>query len=147
MFAGLEDRPQNISAIYRFFRAHGPRNDMYPPPEMPLLVAGIVEDVSAIRSRGGNVIFVRYPTTGFSREVERQLQPRAECWDRVIEATGCLGIHFEDHEELKDFDCPEGSHLTQSDAIKFTRRLYAVIKRENRQFPSPEKKSPPTLGQ
>jgi hypothetical protein len=77
-------------------------------------------NVEKIRSRGGKVVFVRFPSTGGLRQLENKITPRAAYWDRVLEITGAPGIHFEDYPELKDFDCPEWSHLTKKDATKFT---------------------------
>ena len=61
------------------------------------------------------------------RELERQNFPRQQYWERLLEATGCRGIHFEDDLELVQFDCPEWSHLSQYDARLFTRRLYKLL--------------------
>ncbi len=127
MFKGFENRPQDILAVKKMFQAWGPRALLYPPPDVALVLEKVVQDVEAIRRRGGRVIFVRYPSSGWMRDEERALLPRAKSWDRLVSETGCLGIHFEDHEELNGFICPEHSHLTQADAITFTRRLYAII--------------------
>ena len=94
------------------------------------LMASIVDSVKKIQSRGGKVIFVRCPSTEDLRELETQRQPREKYWDRLLAETGAPGIHFEDHEELSNFWCPEWSHLTRSDAVTFTRALYPLI-REN----------------
>jgi hypothetical protein len=103
---------------------------MGPPlggPPMEELLQSVAADVAAINERGGRVIFVRYPSTGDLREVERERWPRQAYWDRLLEVTGAPGIHFEDHEELMAFDCPEWSHLTRSDAVSFTRRLSKLV--------------------
>ena len=57
--------------------------------------------------------------------------PREAYWDRLLAETGVTSIHFEDHPELMEFDCPEGSHLTRSDAGFFTRRIGAIYRRES----------------
>lgn len=87
----------------------------------------LAADVEAIRARGGRVIFIRLPSTGRVRELERQFTPRAAFWDRILEATGAPGIHFEDHAELQGFDCPEWSHLSGPDSVEFSRRLVKVM--------------------
>lgn len=84
--------------------------------------------VDKIRSKGGRVIFVRLPSTGKLREVENKYTPRSEYWDRLLETTGAQGIHFEDHEELRGFDCPEWSHLNRKDSTEFTRRLVKLLR-------------------
>ena len=92
----------------------------------------ILEDTKArvdkIRAKGGDVIFLRLPSTGELREVENKFTPRKDYWDRLLEATGAPGIHFEDHKELQGFNCPEWSHLNQRDSTEFTRRLMSRIK-------------------
>lgn len=85
--------------------------------------------VEAIQKRGGKVVFVRFPSTGGLRELENKITPRAAYWDRVLEETGAPGIHFEDYPELREFDCPEWSHLTKKDAAEFTRRLVPLFQK------------------
>lgn len=99
-------------------------------PPLEGLLHGVAEDVSRIRERGGQVVFVRCPSTDQLREIERERWPREAYWNRLLEVTGAPGIHFEDHEELMEFDCPEWSHLTQSDAVSFTRRLARIYREE-----------------
>jgi hypothetical protein len=86
-------------------------------------------NVEKIRSRGGKVVFVRFPSTGGLRQLENKITPRAAYWDRVLEVTRAPGIHFEDYAELKDFDCPEWSHLTKKDATKFTSLLVPIFQK------------------
>jgi hypothetical protein len=87
-------------------------------------------NVEKIRARGGRVIFVNDPSSGPVLEIERRLTPRAVFWDRILKQTGAPGIHFEDYPELRDFTCPEWSHLSASDSVRYTRQLVAVMKRE-----------------
>jgi len=95
------------------------------------LIGSIREDVETIRARGGHVVFVRFPSTGELREYERRMWPREAFWERLLDVTGAPGIHFEDHEELMEFNCPEWSHLTRSDAVSFTRRLARIYRERN----------------
>jgi hypothetical protein len=85
-------------------------------------------NVDRIREKGGQVVFVRLPSTGKLREMENTFTPREHFWDRILKATEAPGIHFEDYEALRDFDCPEWSHLSRQDATKFTKRLMPVLK-------------------
>jgi hypothetical protein len=79
--------------------------------------------VARIQARGGRVVFVRLPVTGPLAEREEQLAPRAATWDRLVRDSGVPAIHFEEHPELRSFDCPEWSHLSAEDSVEFTRRL------------------------
>jgi len=79
--------------------------------------------VDKVQARGGRVVFVRPPSTGQVRELERQFSPREQTWDLMLQVTGAAGIHFEDHPDLAAFDCPEWSHLTAADAVGWSRAL------------------------
>jgi hypothetical protein len=91
------------------------------------ILARTAAAVERIRERGGRVVFVRYPSTGQVREIERNTAPREGFWERILAETGAPGIHFEDHESLRDFDCPEWSHLTARDAVRFTTALLPLL--------------------
>jgi hypothetical protein len=84
-------------------------------------------DVERIHERRGQVVFVRFPSSGELRELELEKHPRIKYFDRLIRETGAIGIHFEDHEGLHGYNCPEWSHLTRADAVTFTRNLIPVI--------------------
>jgi hypothetical protein len=102
-------------------------------------LARVKTAVAAIRGRGGRVVFVRPPSVGPLRELERKYSPRAGFWDRLLAETGAPGIHFEDYPELAGFDCPEWSHLTAADAVRFTEAvtplLAAALAGQARQVP------------
>jgi len=83
--------------------------------------------VETLRARGCRVVFVRLPSSGTLREIEREMAPREAFYDRMLAVTGAPGIHFEDHPELSDFVCPEWSHLTAADAVLFSQRLMPLL--------------------
>ena len=119
---------------------------MTPPPKPPVftdeqwtamfadaweaVLVQATHNVDAITERGGRVIFVHHPSSGGVRELEHRNNPRAAFWDRLLEETGAPGIHYADHPELRDFDCPEWSHLSASDSVEYSKRLANVLKRE-----------------
>lgn len=83
-----------------------------------------------LRARGGDLLFLRMPTTG-DRWVSEQISaPRASFWNRIDSLTGATTIHFRDYPELSEFDCPDMSHLDASDAPEFTRRLALILRRK-----------------
>lgn len=92
------------------------------------VISKTVASVNKIRARGGNVIFIRYPSSGPVRDLEAELTPRAQYWDRLISEAGIQGIHFEDYAFLKDFKCPEGGHLSRADRYEFTARVIPLLK-------------------
>jgi hypothetical protein len=83
--------------------------------------------VTAIRARGGNVFFVRHPSSGELRALEDRITPRAQFWDRLLQETGAQGIYDQDYPELSGFECPEWSHLSASDSVEYTRRLSTIL--------------------
>jgi hypothetical protein len=83
-----------------------------------------------MQERGIEVIFVRNPSEGHYAISEPMYAPRAENWDVLIKQSGALGIHWEDHEELQGYWMPEWSHLSGSEADRYTKALYHVIERE-----------------
>ena len=96
-------------------------------------IARAVQAVTQLRSHGAQVIFLRLPSSGDFLAYENRKFPRAQTWDALLAATGAPGIHFEDHPELQGYYLPEWSHLTRSEANRFTAALYNLIARE---FPS-----------
>lgn len=91
--------------------------------------------IGKIRARGGRVVFVHFPHTGWVKEFENMEAPRAATWDRMLRETGAPGIHFEDHPELSDFDCPEWSHLSGPDSVEFTKLLVPHLKKALAEHP------------
>ena len=83
-----------------------------------------------LQERGVEVIFVRMPSEGIYAEVEPMGYPRAENWDVLIERTGALGLHYLDHEEMQGYWLPEWSHMSGSEADRFTKAFYHLVERE-----------------
>jgi hypothetical protein len=80
-----------------------------------------------IRSRCGQVLFVRTPSSGVILEAENKFYPRDKYWDALLSYTGCPGIHFADHPAMAHFICPEWSHLKPADGIVFTRAFIDAL--------------------
>lgn len=149
-FAGIDDRrqarmwercdfgsPLALEIQRRWLKLFAPPP---PPPHMTAeefgrMFAEFVEGnlerlkaaVEALSARGCRVVFVRLPSSGRLREIERELAPREGFYDRMLAVTGAPGVHFEDHPELSRFECPEWSHLTAADAVLFTQRLMPLL--------------------
>ncbi len=84
--------------------------------------------VKQIRSRGGEVIFVRLPSSGLYRTWESNELPKNDYWNRLLSVSNARGFHFEDYEKLRQFKLPDTSHLANNEAIAFTRELAKLIK-------------------
>ena len=94
--------------------------------------------VDKIKARGGQVLFVRTPSSGAFLMGEKMGFPREKYWERVLAVTNCPGIHFADYPAIDHFACPEFSHLSQSDAIVFTKNLIKILSEEKGwKFPKP----------
>ena len=89
-----------------------------------------------IKSRGGQVLFLRTPSSGALRQVELRDYPRSAYWERLLAFTGCKGIYFEDYPAIAHFDCPEWSHLSPDQAVIYTKNLIKILK-ENKGWPIP----------
>ena len=91
------------------------------------VIDAAVINVQDIRARGGEVTFVRLPSTGEYIELETNKFPRAQVWDRLLKETGSFGVHFADYPQLRDLDPPEWSHLYREDADIFTREYARIL--------------------
>lgn len=87
--------------------------------------------VDKIKSRGGEVIFVRTPASGPMEEGTRAGFPRDKYWEKLLAHTNSPGIHYEDYPETSGFICPEWSHLAPQDAITYTKHLVKTLSKEN----------------
>jgi hypothetical protein len=88
----------------------------------------VAADVILIRDRGGEVIFVRAPSQGPSRQDERLKKPRARTWDRLTDAFPGRTIHFEDHPGLQGYEMPEWSHIAAGEKGEFTTALATLAR-------------------
>jgi hypothetical protein len=86
--------------------------------------------VTKLRARGVRVLFVRMPSSGEYLSFENREFPRTRTWTALLAASGAPGIHFEDYPELQGYQLPEWSHMTHSEAERFTAALYGVVTRD-----------------
>ncbi|HYC39685.1 MAG TPA: hypothetical protein VEB63_04290 [Chitinophagaceae bacterium] len=110
-----------------------------PPPTGALLdsiMASVKAGCDKIKNRGGQIIFVRTPSSGPYWQGEQQAFPREKYWDRLLEVTGFPGIHFKDYPPIANFICPEWSHLSPKDAIAFTQEFVKILEQKGWKFPN-----------
>jgi hypothetical protein len=102
-----------------------------PPPVSGKALDSILNwvkiQVDKIKSHGGDVIFVRTPSSGPAIMGEHQGFPRKDYWDRILTTTGCQGVYFEDYPATANFICPEWSHLKPADAVIYTKNLVKIL--------------------
>jgi len=91
--------------------------------------------VDKIKARGGDVMFVRTPSSGpYYSMGESKAFPREKYWERILTTTNSPGIHFKDYPAIADFICPEFSHLSKTDAIVFTKHFINILKEKGWNF-------------
>ena len=93
--------------------------------------------IATLRARGVQVLFLRAPSTGPYYAFEQHVLPRAKTWDVLLQRTGAPGIHFEDYPQLQGYNQPEWSHLSASEAQRFTAALVPIIQSEYWRKPRP----------
>jgi hypothetical protein len=133
MWNKVEDDPVYnaiVTGTWQAFLEHLPP----PPPEDVARAAfeGLLEtvaaNVEAIRARGGEVVFIRPPSSDWFREFEQQATPRETVWEPIVGAADAVGIHFEDYPELSDVKTPEWSHISSRDKERWTRALVRILR-------------------
>ena len=92
-------------------------------------IARTTAALAKLRARGVRVLFVRAPSAGDYYAYEQRAFPRAKTWDVLLERTGAPGIHFEDYPELQGYDLPEWSHMSPSEARRYTATYAPIVER------------------
>jgi hypothetical protein len=90
----------------------------------------IKKGIDKIRARGGQVVFVRPPSSGAYKTAEAIVYPRTEYWDKLLAYTNTPGIYYADYPETANFVCPEWSHLSPKDAVVYTKNLVRILQNE-----------------
>ena len=104
-----------------------------PPPsgaKLDSFLLSVKIAVDKIKARGGQVLFVRTPSSGNYWQAEQGGFPREKYWNKLLETTSSPGIHFADYPTIAHFICPELSHLTQADAVIFTKEFIKILRDE-----------------
>ena len=109
------------------------------PPTGALLdsiLLSVKTDCDKIKARGGQVLFVRTPSSGPFIAGEKMGFPREKYWNMLLAVTNCPGIHFEDYPAIAHFQCPEFSHLKPTDAVLFTKNFINILQEKGWVFPN-----------
>ncbi len=121
---------KRVTDIWMLYAKMGER---FPPPSGDTLLhmmQAVKEATDKIKARGGNVLFVRTPSSGPYWIGESMGFPREKYWNKLLEITACSGIHFMDYPSINHFVCPEWSHLAPKDAITFTTAFINILQTE-----------------
>ena len=129
-FVADTNQQNQVKGIWAFF---GKMNKELPMEGAKLdsMLATVKTYTDKIKARGGQIVFVRTPSSGPFLMGENMGFPREKYWDRLLAYTGCPGIHFSDYPAIASFVCPEFSHLSQPDAIIFTKNFIKILREEN----------------
>ncbi|HEX5123957.1 MAG TPA: hypothetical protein VFV97_11985 [Rhodanobacteraceae bacterium] len=85
--------------------------------------------IAKLRARGVRILFVRAPSGGEYYAYEQRAFPRAKTWDVLLARSNTPGIHFEDYPELQGYDFPEWSHMSPSEAERYTANYVPIVER------------------
>ena len=85
----------------------------------------VEHEAEKLRSRGGEVLFLRLPSNG---DVEERYFPKHEFWDRMVRETPTPALHFMDVPEWRNLPLFDGSHLDEEQSRHFTRRFAAWLR-------------------
>ncbi len=99
------------------------------PANIPKFIEGVAFVkllVNKIEARGGKVILVRFPSSKLIWEYDKQIYPKEIYW-KIIKQNFVKTIHFDEHQSLKQFDLPDGSHMDYRDKKQFTKALMDII--------------------
>lgn len=124
-----------VKGLWTFYA----KNTSEPPPsgaKLDSILQKVKYDCDKILARGGKIIFVRTPSSGPFLMGEKMGYPRQKYWDRILAITHLPGIYFEDYPAIAHFQCPEFSHLQQSDAIIYTKNLIQILEQKGWSFPN-----------
>jgi len=120
-----------IKRTWQYFIAGGPPPDSaWVAQSREKVMEMSVEYINRFRERGGQVIFVRCPSSGWFRMIENGGFPRETHWNVLLEKTGAPGYHFEDYDFLNKYTPPEWSHLATPDARTFTTDLVKQMQKD-----------------
>ena len=122
-----KDIPRMLASRIKLERAAMENAKQISPLEFQERMAALNVDVHKIRQRGGDVVFIRMPSSGEIRDLEASAWPRERYWDVLANSVSAKAIHFEDFDGLRDFKCADGSHLDVDQAREFTLQLLKLL--------------------
>lgn len=108
------------------------------PPETPERMQEMADSaierfvplIETLRSRGGDVVFIRMPSDGKYLEYDEKSQYDALTWSPMTEGFDALSINTMEYPELStELEIPEWSHLSRRSQDDFSRRIVPLIER------------------
>jgi len=105
-----------------------------PPEKMDEMAQAAVDFfsplVEKLRARGGDIVFVRMPSSGKYLDHDLATSYRDLTWNPMAEGIDAVWINTMDYDELSsELEIPEWSHLSRRSQDDFSRRIVPVIER------------------
>ncbi len=119
-----------VKANWAFFASLGKGAPPMPEAELAAIFKSVKAATDKIKARGGEVLFVRTPSSGGYLQGELKVFPREKYWNKLLAYTNCQGIHFLDYPAIDHFVCPEFSHLSKHDAEIFTKHFIDILEKD-----------------
>ncbi|MDR5590978.1 hypothetical protein [Christiangramia sp. SM2212] len=124
IYANDTSEARKIKDVWKFFATSAPRDRK---PQIKETTQHFIENAKLIIERGGKVILLRAPSTGWLYAAEEKFLPRNDGWDYLVKASGLPAYHFKDYPQLDQFECPEWSHLSGPQGEVFTREFVEIL--------------------
>ncbi len=136
-FEADTNKINQVKGIWGMFARMFAKEKPLSGPPLDSFMLAIKADIDKIRTRGGQVIFTRTPSSGPYAMGEKMGYPRNLYWDKLLAVTGCEGIHYADYPATAHLQCPEWSHLDPHDATVYTQTLFNALKTKLTPPPTP----------
>lgn len=91
-------------------------------------ITAVSTAIGKIQERGGQVVVVQFPSSGMVREIEERRYPRDRFSDLFAASVKSPFLRTSDIPGLREFTCPDGSHLDMRDRTNFTAALAAELR-------------------
>ncbi|MFQ6007267.1 MAG: hypothetical protein ACE5OQ_17400 [Woeseia sp.] len=119
------DHPVNPQSIVDLYLEN---TEPYEAAEFAHLVNYVSALVEILKAKGCRVIFLRLPSGGIVRQLERRMFPSERFWGYMEQNIGARFVHFEDYPELAGYLSIDGSHVASEKSAAFTKALARVIR-------------------
>jgi hypothetical protein len=130
----------NWQQMINFWRGQDGETGPPPPVERQMEMAESAVEffgplVAEMRSRGGDMVFIRMPSSGEYRELELEGDVDTHLWTPHVEGVDALSINGWDYPELStDLEIPEWSHLSRRSQDDWSRAVVPILQDRYRQF-------------
>ncbi len=129
-FATNTNQLNKVKGNWQFFASLSKGAPPMSEKELNSIFESVRKAIDKIKARGGEILFVRTPSSGPYLQGENMGFPREKYWNKLLAVTNCPGIHFLDYPTINHFVCPEFSHLTRPDAITFTKHFIEILEND-----------------